>query len=78
MRNPQATAVQIRTERRQALADELATIRAINGALLAPALPVAEMKRLIQTRADALQVVRRLLAQLHPGPRKPRARKEVQ
>jgi hypothetical protein len=64
-----------RAEHRAALKDELATIRAINGAMLAPALPPAEQQKLIAARADALTVVRGLLTQLHPMRRTKRRRK---
>lgn len=71
-----ATPAEIRSNLREALRDELATIRCINGALLAPTLPAEEQHKLIQTRADALTVVRRLLLQLHP-PARPTARRKA-
>jgi hypothetical protein len=60
---------------REALRDELATIRVINGALLAQGVQPAEYKSLTTARADALAVVQRLLSQLHPVTRKPRRKK---
>jgi hypothetical protein len=60
---------------REALRDELATIRVINGALLAQGVQPAEYKSLTTARADALAVVQRLLLQLHPVTRKPRRKK---
>jgi hypothetical protein len=58
---------EIRANLREALRDELATVRVINGALLSPGVQPAEYKSLTVARADALAVVRRLLVQLHPS-----------
>jgi hypothetical protein len=51
---------------REALRDELSTIRVLNGALIAPGVQPHEYRQLTTARADALIVVRRLLTQLHP------------
>ena len=66
---------------REALADELATIRAINGALANP-LTVHSTREALETgRETCLAVVQKLLNQLHPNshpaPRRKSNRKVV-
>jgi len=50
---------------REAIRDELATIRALNQALRVP-VSMPEQKRLSTARAVALAQLQRALAQLHP------------
>jgi len=54
-----------RTEYRRALQDELATVRAINGALRGESLE-AERFKLTKARSECIHIVRFYLAKLHP------------
>ena len=70
------TPLQRRSALREALRDELATIRAINGALLSTGVQPTEYRSLTMARADALIVVHRILTQLHPVAKRPAKRRE--